>query len=332
MSTKIFVDGMVGAEMLRSWGIWSVVLVAVCNLIRGADGQDSSKPNEAADAYTLRLPVDEVVLTFNAMDAHGLPINDLKAGEILVWDNGVPPRRIVAFDELLNRPIRAGILVDTSNSMQRALPGNRAIAEKFVQRILRQRLDEAFVSEFGYASELLRPWTGDTTLLVQGIEGASARANLPGGTALFNAVFRACFYGFGKVDPTATGNFILLFSDGEDNSGLTSLEEAASACQRSNTQVFAFLPSSVQDHPSTGPRALRELATKTGGQVFLASDSDEAIWKDLKTIESKMRNQYRIVYSPANSKHDGAFHEITLQPPDRVSRVEVRSGYFAPTQ
>lgn len=125
---------MVGAEMPRSWGIWSVVLVAVCGLIRGADGQDTSKPNEAADAYTLRLPVDEVVLTFNAMDAHGLPINDLKAGDFLVWDNGVPPRRIVAFDELLNRPIRAGILVDTSDSMQRALPANRAIAEKFVQR------------------------------------------------------------------------------------------------------------------------------------------------------------------------------------------------------
>ncbi|MGA8744123.1 MAG: hypothetical protein WB561_23220 [Terracidiphilus sp.] len=198
--------------------------------------------------------------------------------------------------------------------------------------VFRQKSDEAFVSDFGYASELLRPWTGDTTLLVQGIEGASARANLPGGTALFNAVFRACFYGFGKVDPTATGNFILLLSDGEDNSGLTSLEEAARACQRSNTEVFAFLPSSVQDHPSTGPRALRELAAKTGGQVFLASDSDEVIWKDLKTIELKMRNQYRIVYSPVNSRHDGAFHEITLQPPDRVSRVEVRSGYFAPTQ
>lgn len=77
---------------------------------------------------------------------------------------------------------------------------------------------------------------------------------------------------------------------------------------------------------------MRELAAKTGGQVFLASDSDEVIWKDLKTIELKMRNQYRIVYSPVNSRHDGAFHEITLQPPDRVSRVEVRSGYFAPTQ
>ena len=41
--------------------------------------------------------------------------------------------------------------------------------------------------------------------------------NLLGGTALYNAVFQACFYSFDNVDPTATGNFILLFSDGEDN-------------------------------------------------------------------------------------------------------------------
>ena len=44
----------------------------------------------------------------------------------------------------------------------------------------------------------------------------------------------------------------------------------------------------------------------------------------------EMRNQYRLVYNPAELKHDGAFHEIELQPPDRVSRVAVRSGYFAP--
>jgi VWFA-related protein len=294
------------------------------------DAQDNSRPRGASNTYTLRLPVDEVVLTFNALDANGLPIIDLRAEEIRVRDNGTTPRRIVAFDQLVNRPIRVGILLDTSESIQSALQVNKAIAEMFVQRLFRQQSDAAFVSDFGYASELIQPWTGNAALLRQSIEGARKKMNLPGGTALYNAIFRTCFSSFDKVDPTATGNFILLFSDGEDNSGQTSMDEAARACQRSNTLVFAFLPSSAQDHTSTGPRALRELTRKTGGQVFLADDSDEAIWKDMKSIESDMRNQYRLVYNPASLKHDGTFHEIELQPSDRVSAIEVRSGYFAP--
>ena len=135
-----------------------------------------------------------------------------------------------------------------------------------------------------------------------------------------------------KFDPTATGNFILLFSDGEDNAGLTSADQAARACQLSNTHVFAFLPALAEEHDSTGPQSLRELAAETGGRVFVANDSEEAIWNDLRTIESGMRNQYRLIYKPANFEHDGEFHEIVLQPPDRVSRVEMRSGYFAPSQ
>jgi VWFA-related protein len=305
--------------------LFSVAFMAAC-------AQSDTSSLVHPDAQPLRLSVDEVVLTFNATDANGLPLDDLKVAEIRIRDNGVAPRRIVAFDELMNRPIRAGILLDTSESMQQALPVNRAIAKNFIERLFRPKSDAALVGGFGFALDLMQSWTGDSGLLVRGIDGVEEERHSPGGTSLFGAVFRTCAYSFNKVDPTATGNFILLFSDGEDNAGLTSLEEAARACQRSNTEVFAFLPRSAQNRASTGPKALRELVGKTGGRVFTADDSEDAVWKDLKQIESEMRNQYRVVYNPADFKHDGAFHELELQPPDRVRRIEVRWGYFAPRQ
>jgi Ca-activated chloride channel homolog len=77
---------------------------------------------------------------------------------------------------------------------------------------------------------------------------------------------------------------------------------------------------------------LRELAAETGGGVFIADGSEETMWRDMTMIESRMRNRYRIVYKPANFRHDGAFHQIVLQPPDRVSRIEIRSGYYAPRE
>jgi Ca-activated chloride channel homolog len=319
--------------MFRTGTLSRILFVALFLLfLLRASAQGDTTSLTRPDAGPLRLSVDEVVLTFNATDASGLPVDDLKAAEIRIRDNGVAPRRVIAFDKLVNRPIRVGFLLDTSESMQRALPANQVIAKKFVERFFRQRSDTALVAGFGSALDVVQPWTGNSTLLVRGIEGAQEERHSPGGTSLFGAVFRACAYLFDKVDPTATGNFILLFSDGEDNAGLTSLEEAARACQRSNTEIFAFLPASAQDHAATGPKALRELAAKTGGRVFLGDDPEDAVGKDLKEIESEMRNQYRLVYNPADFKHDGAFHEIELQPPDRVRRIEVRSGYFAPKQ
>jgi Ca-activated chloride channel homolog len=310
--------------------IVSVATVFCC--YAGMVAQSPTKPDEVDRTYALKLRVDEVVLTFNAMDANGLPINDLKLGEIRLWDNGVAPAKVVAFDEFVNRPIWAGVLMDSSESMQAALPRNKAMASKFLQQMFRQKSDAAFVAEFAYTSNMIQSWTDNVSQLVAGVGMTREIAKRPAGTAVFNAVYQACASSFGGADPTATGNFILLFSDGEDNAGLTSPEEAARACQRSNTQVFAFIPAETEVHGSTGPRTLRRLAAETGGEVFISDGSEETMWRDLTTIESLMRSRYRIVYKPANFRHDGAFHEILLQPPDRVSRVEIRSGYYAPRE
>ena len=310
---------------------WARLLIAVLLVIgRAATAQGNPSSSDGVESPSIRMNVDEVVVTFNAIDANGSPVNDLKAGEIRIRDNGLVPKKIVAFDGLVNRSIRVGILLDTSESMQNALPGNKAIATKFLDRFFRQNKDAAFVSSFGSNSDSLQSWTGDLLRLEQGVQ--MAREQETKGTALFNALFQMCSSSFNRVDPTETGNFILLFSDGEDNAGLTSLNNAARACQRTNTAVFAFLPAGTEDRASTGPRTLRELAAKTGGSVFLSDDSAVAIVSDLAQIDSEMRNRYRVVYSPASLKRDGEFHEIELQPPDRVKKVFVRSGYFAPQQ
>jgi Ca-activated chloride channel homolog len=295
-----------------------------------ASSQNVSASSAHAEPAQLQMNVDEVVVTFNAKDANGFSVKDLKASEVRIRDNGAAPRRLVAFDELANRPIRVGILLDESESAHESLPVSRAIARKFVERLFRQRTDAAQILSFGYGSDVLRSWTGDPIELLQGIQSERNQQSAQKGTALFSAVFRACSLPLEGIDPTVTGNFIMLFSDGEDNAGLTRLEEAARACERTNTAVFAFLSTASPDRDSSGPKALRELAEKTGGRLFHADDSDDSIWTDLQEIESEMRNQYRLVYNPAELKHDGAFHEIELQPPDRVSRVAVRSGYFAP--
>jgi Ca-activated chloride channel homolog len=122
---------------------------AVCGLfvlMMLARAQSDAQTNDAR--YSLRLSVDEVRLSFHAADAQGRPVLDLKASELRLLDNGMPPGRVLVFDSGQDLPIRAGILVDMSQSMHEARPRDRAIASRFVERLLRRPMDQGFVMRF----------------------------------------------------------------------------------------------------------------------------------------------------------------------------------------
>ncbi len=318
-------------QMLRPSAACSQIVFIVFALSThgpGAISQAGRSESPAPGPYRLSVSVDEVSLTFHATDARGQPVDDLKVVELGLLDNGRPPLRILSFQSLQNSPIRAGILMDTSPSMEKRLPGERAISVKYAQRLLRQQSDQAFVMDFGYVSRITQPWTVDAAALAAGVRNVVAgRENPLGGTALFDTVYRACFSEFGEIDHAASRNFILLFSDGEDNASHTSLKEAVDRCQRTDTAIYAFWPG-LESSFSSGPKTLAELASETGGRVF-SDDSESGISDGLRTIEADLRNQYRLVYNPADVKHDGSFHRIVLKAPERVDSITARSGYYA---
>ena len=311
--------------MRRPWILCGLLCLALlAHAPRLAAQASASEPGAAS--YNFKLAVDEVNLRFHAADAHGAPVNDLRLDELRLLDDGKPPRRILAFQALQDLPLRAGVLIDTSESMQQTVAANRAIAVRFTQRLLRQPADQAFVMDFGYLSKLTQPWTGDPSALLAGVrQVVPGRENPLGGTAMFDAI---CFNEFGKIDPTASGNFVVLFSDGDDNASHTSLEEVVDVCQHANTAIYVFRAGPSPSLFSSGPRHLADLAAQTGGRVFPGDESEAAIDSDLRSIDADLRNQYRLLYNPAAVKHDGTFHRIQLTMPDRVATLSIRSGYY----
>jgi Ca-activated chloride channel family protein len=230
---------------------------------------------------------------------------------------------------LHDAPLRAGILIDTSTSMQPNLPRDRSIAIAYAQQLLRQSTDQAFVTEFGRIAKLVQPWTSDPAALTTAVRTVSIGGAGPTpGTAIYDALLRACFNQFDEAHHATTGNFILLFSDGEDNASFSTPEQAVAMCQRSNTAIYAFRSGSAF---GSGPSTLASLTSQTGGRVFQDADADPDIFADLRAIEANLRNQYRLVYRPANLQHDASFHRITLATPDRVATTTIRSGYYAPS-
>jgi len=313
-----------------------LLALAFCAHARPSDSQTDSSDAQTAAAYHLSVAVDEVILTFHAADARGLPVNDLKPGELGLLDNGKPPQKILAFDSVQDVPLRAGILMDISESMDQTRSTSRAIALQYARQLLRRQTDQAFVINFDRRPTLAQTWTTSPYALADGIRNLNVKTNgrpRNGGTAVFDAVYHAChdqFAQFASIDHAASGNFILLFSDGEDNASDTDLKTAVDICQRTNTAIFAFRSEAHPGLSATGPAILAALTSQTGGRVFRDDDSAAEIDADLRTIEADLRNQYRLIYKPADVRRDGSFHRIQLTPPPRVDTVTIRSGYYAP--
>jgi hypothetical protein len=193
-------NGPVMHAMRRSFILSWIPLWILCGAINAQE----------LTSYRLRVPVDEVSLSFHVADRHGLAVNDLKLEELNLLDNGRPPEKITVFEPLQDASIRAGILMDTSESMREFLAGNRTISIEYAQRVLRQKTDQAFVMEFGYLSKVIQPWTGEPAVLAAGVRRVGAGREL-GGTAMFDTIYRACFSEFGRIDRGATGNFACCF-------------------------------------------------------------------------------------------------------------------------
>jgi VWFA-related protein len=304
------------------------VLALLLPVYAAADARQSSGKTQAgAGAYTLTVPVDEVSLTFHTSDFQGLPIEDMTADDLRLFDDGKRVRQILSFQSYRDLPIRAGILFDTSRSMG-WLRRNQEIANLYATHLLRKETDQAFVMRFDSEAKVKQDWTNDAELLTAslGMIGTD-RASRLGGTVLFDSLYKACRDRWASDRAVVTGNFLLLFTDGIDNASHARLEDVVDRCQEARTAIYVF-----SDEPksrlSQGQKTLEELVKKTGGRIFFDS-TEAAIWNDLRIMESDQRSQYRIVYKPSHLKLDGSFHRIKLDSPARGGEITTRSGYYA---
>jgi hypothetical protein len=152
---------------MRQLGI--ICCLLAFTLIAGAHrtSAQTSSAVQSVPSSTFNVSVDEVSLTFHAADQQGLPVTDLKPSDLIIYDNDRLPRKILAFQALQDAPIRAGILLDTSASMEGSISHDRAVSTEYVERLLRPKTDLAFIEYFGYIPRIVQPWTGNQTALAR---------------------------------------------------------------------------------------------------------------------------------------------------------------------
>jgi VWFA-related protein len=277
--------------------------------------------------YTFRHDVPEVRLQFTVADEQGRVVENLSPTEVRIFDNQSPVVHFNDFERAQDLPLQLGLILDTSDSVKRVLPEEKAAAVNFLRQIMRPQTDTAFIMGFGGDVKL---WQ-DSTANREELSDAIARLKQPGwGTRFFDALYSACV---DRLSSNSDGKLvhraIVVLTDGDDTQSLHSLGNAIAAAQRNEIQIYPLTihPPGLADR---GDRILQRLAEATGGRLFIVASS-----RDLGTafaqIEQDLRTQYYVSFPPQQTTPGYHALRIEVRPAQKLD-VHARQGYYAMAQ
>ena len=254
-------------------------------------------------------------------------MTQLTVADLELSDNGEVQKHIVTLQSFEDLPIRAGFLFDISASVIKDMDFYESVIQIYASRLLRKGVDQGFVMQFDTATLVTQDWTGLDSDIASGAARVGPRPDRYAPlTAIFDSLYTTCRDQW-TPQSESTGNFILLFTDGEDDASHAYLSEAVDMCQRKHVAIYV-IDRSRSSRRSDGYKTLNDLARQTGGRVFI-HPREADIWPDLQLMEAEQRNQYLLVYKPSELKSDGAFHGIRLQSSVPGTHIAARSGYYA---
>ncbi len=277
--------------------------------------------------YTFRRDVPEVRLQFTVADEQGRLISNLAAEDVRILDNQSPVARFSDFERDENLPLRLGIVLDTSDSVKRVLPSEKAAALDFLDRVMRPKTDTAFIMAFGGSVRVWQPATADRQELVDAI----SRLKQPGwGTRFFDALYSACSGQLAaKDDSSLVHRAIVVLSDGDDTASFRGLQDVIAVAQRSEIQIYGLTlhPKKSFDR---GDQVLQRLTDATGGRLYIVESAND-LGEAFAQIEQDLRTQYYVSFPPQQSTP--GFHSLRVEvhAPQKLE-VHARQGYYALAQ
>ncbi|HXN26852.1 MAG TPA: VWA domain-containing protein [Candidatus Acidoferrales bacterium] len=224
---------------------------------------------------TISVNVKLVTMFATVRDKHGALIRNLTKDDFVLQQDG-HPQTITYFAPDSDLPLTLGLLVDTSMSQRRVLDQERDASHAFLDHMLREDKDKAFVIHFDREVELLQDLTSsrqkleasldqlgrpqfsqtggtgsaggdpDSTSTSGGGGGRGSRGYGGGGTLLYDAVFLASDELMKKQQGRKA---LIVLTDGVDHGSKETLRDAIETAERADTLVYSIL---FADHEGYG--------------------------------------------------------------------------------
>ncbi|HEY4962605.1 MAG TPA: VWA domain-containing protein [Terriglobales bacterium] len=229
-----------------------LLLAALALHAQQAPQAPPAKPAEhdQQETTTISKDVNVVNVLATVRNKQGQIVNNLTKDDFKLEDDG-RPQTIKYFAKVTDMPLTLGLLVDTSLSQRRVLEQERTASYTFLEDLLREWKDKAFVVHFDSEVELLQDLTSSRPKLeaaLQKLEVGSRQqsqsgsdptsAHMVGGTLLNDAVFLAADEIMSKQQGRKA---LIILSDGVDQGSKVSLTRAIEAAQRADTLVYTIL-------------------------------------------------------------------------------------------
>src|SRR5271156_5668206 len=242
----------------------ATVLCAVMLLLAGAPLRSQQQ------GPTISVNVKLVTMFAAVRDKHGALIRNLTKDDFVLQQDG-HPQAITYFAPDSDLPLTLGLLVDTSGSQRRLLDQERDASHAFIDHLLREDKDKAFVIHFDHEVELLQDLTSSRQKLEASLDqlgrpqfsqtgsggssgsdpgnggssgsggggGRGSRGGYGGGgTLLYDAVFLASDEMMKKQQGRKA---IVVLTDGVDRGSKETLRDAIESAQRADTLVYSIL-------------------------------------------------------------------------------------------
>jgi len=279
-----------------------------------------------ANDFTIRQTVDETAL-FLAVSEHGKMINDLSASDIQIRDDNKPPVRILQFLPQSKLPLRLGVLIDTSGSVEHRISFEKHAAKKFLERVMNPESDLAFVAGFDDQFNVTQDFSSNASALNEGVERID---RLGDATSVFDAIYSACWKLAAYPDGGRVARVLVILTDGEDNSSHRSLKQAIEAAENSGVTIYAFNTSEDLDLQTDANQVLRVIAEGTGGESKYPRNMGD-LERYFRQLSEVIRSRYLIAYKPANFLPNGSYRKlkVTASKDGKTFQVHVRKGYYA---
>lgn len=280
--------------------------------------------NSAEDLVVVNMPgdfgeqmkVQFVELFTTAVDRRGRPVEGLTREDFKVLEDGVE-QEVRRFELVRDQPIYAGIVIDTSASMQEEL--NEAVEGglRFFETVLTSK-DRAAVVTFSDQPNLAVRFTNEQEILAGGLAGLRAE----GETALYDSLIYTLYYFGGLKGKRA----VILLSDGADTKSRYQFDDVLEYARRSGVALYT-VGINLKSNETDVRIKLERLAEETGGRSFFISGSRE-LKGVYEKVEAELRSQYLLAYQSSNAGREEKFRAVEVKMAKPGLEAKTMRGYY----
>jgi Ca-activated chloride channel family protein len=246
-------------------------------------------------------------------DSRGRYIDNLAADQFTILERQ-QTQPVVAFESRVT-PVSVALLLDTTGSMQAALPALKNAAMKLMNDL--RMGDSVAVYSFNSSVTELQPFTTD----LSAAKRAVLRTQALGETALYDALARVSRDLAGRPGKKV----IVVFTDGNDNSSTLTTDTAILRAKATGVPVYTIAQGEALQYPAF-VKQLAEVSKSTGGESFVIHDPNE-IGVVFEKVSEELTHGYLLTFAPPPAQ-DHAFHAIDLTIQTKGVKPRYREGYY----